>query len=200
MYTAIWGPYFWATLQLIAKKHKEDLEAFVKFRVEHAKDEEKLKIIDEREAELVEGLENFFKALPYILPCPGCMYHTREYINNHPPPLKDTENTNSLFEWIWEYHNVVNRQTGKREVTLEETETMYNERFRKRSTYIDIARAEQIRKEDHQKIEELENKLKAYESGETPDGAPSKKKIPTRLIFAVVSVVILIVVLFMIFK
>jgi hypothetical protein len=99
----IWGPIFWATLHIASLAYSD-------------KPTERQK----------KNMKNFYESMVDVLPCPICRQHYEENLKSHPvePALKDR---NSLVIWVWEMHNKINVQLGKREFSFEEfIESMRN--------------------------------------------------------------------------
>lgn len=62
------------------------------------------------------------------LPCEECRLHaTSYYLKNSPL----TQNTYSLQNWVWTFHNNVNKRLGKRIVSYEEYQQMYHDEILK---------------------------------------------------------------------
>eukprot|EP00736_Rhodelphis_marinus_P010317 Rmarinus@m.6313 len=57
-------------------------------------------------------MENFFSSLSRVFPCRRCGVHFQWYMGRHPPDFSSQAN---LSQWLCEYHNAVNRRTGKPE-------------------------------------------------------------------------------------
>lgn len=67
----------------------------------------------------------FIACLQFILPCPKCRKHMQENLGNIDIDMYLYTNE-SIFEWTWKFHNIVNKQTGKSEPTLEEARRIYS--------------------------------------------------------------------------
>lgn len=68
----------------------------------------------------------FFHMLPDVIPCSTCSDHLRENlkkmpIDNHLSSNKD------LFAWSVQLHNVVNKQLGKPQISIEEANKKWKE-------------------------------------------------------------------------
>lgn len=102
------------------------------------------------------------KMLDYIsgmcsnLPCPGCQFHCKDYIDEHPPAVQSRE---MLTKYFIDFHNAVNKRTGKRELSYEEAEAELRQRFFQRNDWMDLKRAAEIRNEDHKVIDDLKTRL-----------------------------------------
>lgn len=92
----IFGPYMWATIHYICLGAPEQLNQQEK-----------------------DAYYNFFNNLPLIMPCHSCGVHLVENLKKHPiNPYLNTKK--DLFKWSVELHNIVNKQTNKKEITLDE--------------------------------------------------------------------------------
>lgn len=69
---------------------------------------------------------NFILGLPIIIPCDMCKNHAYEYIQARKNTLhKVVENADNLFKFFWEFHNDVNKRTGKPLMSLEAVYNLY---------------------------------------------------------------------------
>jgi hypothetical protein len=70
---------------------------------------------------MIEMMVGFIRGLPIMIPCDICKNHAYTYISK----FSDNElrslssNKETLFEFFWEFHNAVNKKTGKPEISLE---------------------------------------------------------------------------------
>ena len=94
-----WGPSGWHFMTAIA------LAAPEKFTEEHK-----------------EHYKSFYETLPPVLPCPTCGVHFKKKLPVPPHALHGRE---SLFRWIVDGHNEVNRRTRKREWSYDEVKHIY---------------------------------------------------------------------------
>ena len=91
---SVWGPKLWAVLHAIGARAGRNSKA--------------LRIDEAREIKwLLEHLET-------IVPCPEC----RQHIVNHRKTVGLPVNTYDTGEWVWTFHNAVNRRLGKDELAL----------------------------------------------------------------------------------
>ena len=60
-------------------------------------------------------------------PCKLCREHGISYAANH-PLIHAVNNTDelSLFRWVWQFHNAVNRKIQKPEVTFERAKILWS--------------------------------------------------------------------------
>ena len=93
-----WGPSLWAILHGLAEKGGTPV--FPSFR-----DEEKRQWI------------LLIEIMPKMIPCPNCREHAQAWILAHPvKPIKDLapdEIYDWITTWVYDFHENVNRRTGK---------------------------------------------------------------------------------------
>lgn len=99
----IWGKYFWTTIHLVALGYPDtpshtDAENYKHFYM------------------------NFWK----VLPCYSCSENYKKHLEELPIDQFLKDNT-TLFKWTVELHNIVNKELGKRTVTLEEATERYRQ-------------------------------------------------------------------------
>ena len=91
-----WGPYVWAAIHIMCMGAPDKIP------------EGKRK-----------SYAQFINSLPNILPCTVCGEHLRENLATF--PVDDfLDSRQSLFEWSVRMHNIVNRHTGKQDVSFED--------------------------------------------------------------------------------
>ena len=99
----IWGRALWFSLHFGALNYPDDPD-----------DEKKQMMI------------NFILGLPIMIPCDMCKNHAYEYIQSRKSMLHQVvENSHTLFQFFWEFHNDVNKRTGKHTMTLEAVYNLY---------------------------------------------------------------------------
>ena len=69
-----------------------------------------------------QAFSNLLDALKILVPCPECRFHYCSYMEKEPVPLTCGS---SLKDWLIEFHNSVNRRTGKPEITTEQAQALY---------------------------------------------------------------------------
>jgi hypothetical protein len=74
--------------------------------------------------------KNEFKNLLYgfgaFLPCSVCTYHYRAYIQDNINLIDMSLNSqNGIFEFVWEFHNNINKRLGKNTMSLRSARSMY---------------------------------------------------------------------------
>lgn len=134
MYPPAWGPNTWATLHLMAHSFPDKPSLTRK-----------------------NSMQIFLKNLCVNLPCPGCSFHCSSYVSKHPPDVSSRE---SIKRWMFDFHNTVNKRLGKRELSYKEADEAVVSKFLNYKELQNIKTAQQIRQEDHRKIDELEKKIK----------------------------------------
>jgi FAD-linked sulfhydryl oxidase len=99
----IWGPIFWSTLHIASLSYSDSPT--------------------ERQRQ---NVKNFYESMVDVLPCPVCRHHYEENLKKM--PINDSlDNRKELIQWVFNMHNLVNTQLGKREITFEEfIESMRN--------------------------------------------------------------------------
>ena len=127
MYPPLWGPELWNTLHLMAFTYPIKPDAP---RQEH--------------------MRQFLKNVCPNLPCPGCGLHCKIYMDRTPPALQSRD---ALKKWMCDFHNEVNKRTGKRELTYEEADQVLKEKYFDREKGVEMQRAQHMRREDHRHIE-----------------------------------------------
>ena len=60
---------------------------------------------------------DFFKALPFMLPCSTCGKHCEQQLKNFPPNVKNRE---TLTKWLYNFHNLINQRLGKKMPSFDE--------------------------------------------------------------------------------
>lgn len=99
----IWGPIFWSTLHIVSLAYSD-------------KPTERQK----------NNVKAFYESMIDVLPCPICRVHYEENLKAMPvePAL---EGRMKLIMWVFDMHNKINSQLGKREITFDEfIESMQN--------------------------------------------------------------------------
>jgi len=96
MSPAVWGPIFWATMHIVSLGYPS-------------------KPTDEDKA----GVTAFFNSLATTIPCPICKTHYKVFLEKSPVEsvIGDRD---ALIHWVFDLHNNVNEQLGKRRITFKE--------------------------------------------------------------------------------
>lgn len=98
----IWGQYLWSSIHYIA----------LGYPVNPTETEKK-------------NYKEFLLNLWKVIPCQSCAIHYKENIKEQPILDEDLENTETLFKWTVDIHNKVNKQLGKKKMTVEDARKMY---------------------------------------------------------------------------
>lgn len=79
---------------------------------------------EQAEQEDADRYERFFDALGEVLPCPSCGANYKKHLSQLPirPFLSGRD---ALFDWTVRLHNLVNEQSGKAPVTVEQAKTTF---------------------------------------------------------------------------
>lgn len=184
-YPPRWGQHLWPLLHLTARR--VDAMTQFDFKKLTSKDSTKDTISFHRAREvLCEYLSN----LEHHLPCEACAVNYRAFLAVDPVPsheLKaDTEPVaNLFFHWSVRAHNHANRVTGKREVTNEEAEAIFQKTWMDADVNQELSHAQKIRMEDHAKMNQLEADLAALRA------EPKTNPVNVGLIIATLSVLVL---------
>lgn len=97
------GPHYWYMLHTMALNYPNDPTDFIKRK-----------------------MKCFVEALPYLLPCKDCSEHAKEFLSNHTNDLHFAlSSKESLFKFLWFFHNHVNERLGKPQISLEQAFNMY---------------------------------------------------------------------------
>ncbi len=66
----------------------------------------------------------FVEVLPYLLPCRNCSEHAKEFMASADLD-KALTNRKTLFTFMWNFHNHVNKRLGKPEMSFNDALQMY---------------------------------------------------------------------------
>ena len=103
MDSKIWGPYFWFTLHTITLSYP-----------------------DKPTYENKRQFNDFFMVLQHVIPCNVCKEHYIKHISNFPISTA-LDSKEHLVMWLFNLHNMVNRELKKKEITFLE----FQEKYRK---------------------------------------------------------------------
>lgn len=101
----IWGPYAWFFIHSIALNYPNN--PTFKNRIDYS---------------------NFFKSLSNVLPCQRCAINYSNNIKNHPID-NHLDNSQQLFNWTVDIHNMVNSETGKQIISYEEAYNLHIDKY-----------------------------------------------------------------------
>ena len=90
MMVAIWGPMLWAVLHMISLNYPP-----------------------EPTEEDIEHYYTFMLSLQHVLPCRSCRENMTENLKHLKFSRKTLANRQSFFEWVFKFHESVNKSTGK---------------------------------------------------------------------------------------
>ena len=95
MSPAVWGPIFWATMHIVSLGYST-------------------KPTEEERA----GVIAFYNSLATTIPCPICKTHYAAFLKKSPVEAA-AHNRQDLIHWVFELHNNVNDQLGKRRISFQ---------------------------------------------------------------------------------
>ena len=96
MSPAVWGPIFWATMHIVSLGYSSK-----------PSEEEK------------QGAIAFYNSLAHTIPCPICKTHYKAFLVKSPVEAA-VNSRHDLIHWVFELHNDVNVQLGKRSISFQE--------------------------------------------------------------------------------
>lgn len=78
--------------------------------------------------------KQFFESLCYVLPCQNCCFNFQKELNTFDldSALQSRE---TLSRWLFDLHNSVNERLGKKQLTYDEVEIIYNNLVRDDQSY-----------------------------------------------------------------
>ena len=71
-----------------------------------------LKIKDEEFDSVKNNMIEIFKQICFVLPCPHCQKHAKEFISKN--DFTKIKTKNDFIIMLWSFHNIVNKNTGKK--------------------------------------------------------------------------------------
>jgi hypothetical protein len=71
------------------------------------------------------NMKNFFMAIMDVLPCPTCKDNYKNHILELPLTDKILGSKDLLVKWLIDFHNLVNKQNGKRQLSYDEVQDNY---------------------------------------------------------------------------
>jgi Erv1 / Alr family len=99
----IWGKYVWTSIHILALGYP-----------------------DKPTPDDMRNYKNFYTEFWKVIPCYKCANNYKKHLDDLPIDKYLTDNM-SLFRWTVDFHNIVNKELGKKEWSFEET----LEKFRK---------------------------------------------------------------------
>lgn len=102
--TRNWGPHFWYFIHMAAVSYPNNPSP-----------------------EMKSTMRNFLVGIPVFLPCEECRKHAMQYLESK-KYLFDwaVSHRNNLFEFTWAFHNHVNAETGKPQLSLAQAQKDYH--------------------------------------------------------------------------
>lgn len=101
MEPSVWGKYFWTTIHMVAFGYPE-------------------KPASSDKADYKQFFENFWK----VLPCTKCSDNYLQHLKELPIDSY-LQNNETLFEWTVKLHNIVNKELGKPQVSIEDAKDKF---------------------------------------------------------------------------
>lgn len=101
MKPSIWGRYFWIVIHFTALGYPEDPT--------------------QKDRDIY---HSFYKNIGQVLPCPKCSRNYERHFQNLPIDLF-LDSRSLLFKWTVQLHNIVNKELGKRQWSIEFAESYY---------------------------------------------------------------------------
>lgn len=99
----IWGPYYWYVFHNLASNYVENPSIETKFH-----------------------LKNFILSIPFILPCSICSNHAKLFLEKNNSLLDHSVSSkNNLMLFFYFFHNYVNKNTQKMNLSLEDFKKKY---------------------------------------------------------------------------
>lgn len=73
----------------------------------------------------IKALYSQIKKICYNLPCPDCTQHAIKTLSNVNENVV-TNSKSAFIQFLWQFHNKVNKSTGKKELPFDETNNIYS--------------------------------------------------------------------------
>jgi hypothetical protein len=102
MSTPIWQPVTWVIFHSISKNYKEEYHPYY---------------------------IRFFETFKTIIPCKMCRTHYNENLNKENLTIESNVNSQNIFNWTINLHNIVNKQNHKRQWSYERANDHYGRFF-----------------------------------------------------------------------
>lgn len=127
------------------------------------------------------------------LPCISCSRNFLKFRNAHPLPDVHKAPEGAFFKWTVDLHNHANEITGKRKVSYEEAEEMFNKQWMDMEENLALADAQVARLEDHKKIKDLEDEVKHLKQGDRlTDNATNTALLVSLVVVGLVSAAVIV--------
>lgn len=98
----IWGKYFWTTLHVIALGYPDQPSETDKT-----------------------NYKTFYTTFWKVIPCQKCADNYIRHLDELPPIEEHLTDSNALFKWTVDLHNVVNKELGKRTYSYKEANEIF---------------------------------------------------------------------------
>ncbi len=98
----IWGPCLWKSIHIIALGYPESPST-----------------------DDMNNYKQFFENLWKLLPCEKCSINYKHHLEIHPITYENLKDTDSLFKWTVDLHNIVNEKLNKKTIDLKDAYTIY---------------------------------------------------------------------------
>jgi hypothetical protein len=98
----IWGKYVWTSLHVIALGYPDQPSE---------KDKANYK--------------QFYTTFWHVIPCQKCADNYHRHLQELPPIDEHLTDSNTLFKWTVDLHNIVNKELGKRTYTYKEAHEIF---------------------------------------------------------------------------
>lgn len=107
MQPSVWGPALWRSLHIVALGYPDNCA-------------------DEATRDMVRyDYKQFYENFWRVIPCKKCSVNYRQHLQELPPIDNYLSCRNDLFTWTVALHNIVNKELGKREYSVEEAREFY---------------------------------------------------------------------------
>ena len=86
----------------------------------------------------IDDYYNFFSNLKNVLPCQMCKDNMKKHLETYPLTRNTLKSKRELINWLINIHNEVNKMTGKKVLTYEQVDNIYNPDYTKYYLFINI--------------------------------------------------------------
>lgn len=102
-----WGPHLWSYMHYAAANYP-----------------------DKPTPKEIHAMMDWLCALPVTIPCDSCKSHYAKYIERHKPILHDIcSSRDSLFKFLVDIHNKVNKRNNKPEMTYDQAVHLFGDMY-----------------------------------------------------------------------
>jgi len=133
VHPVMWGPHGWKFLHYVTLNYPE-----------RPTEEDK------------EKYKQFFLLLQRVLPCERCAYNFSNNLKTLPLTDKVLESDTNLMYWLIDMHNMVNKETGKKEIQRNEAyyKLLYDHGFIESEKKIERFKPIDVKEELNEKVEQ----------------------------------------------